>query len=1263
MDKEDMLWGNPIHPLDLNLSDFQEIHKEMLKYQKENEENEEGIRKEISWQEFQQMLDSESNYREQLLNWYMYGIKSKRYVQEAKDLILKPSNRKTERIFNIEQMKEIQLQNRSLFVVLFDEGTISILNQEYKNIDEFKITSIFEHSDIMEKAIQTLPKKFKQSNVIDYSDPNKVEFIQEDKGRKVSIQLNDIFIIEKKVDGKYVKDIEQLTYSYKDGILYDQDSYGENIREQDQERVVLFLKKLCKQVFIKFNEIEDDTFRVLECEICQAQNKKSQLIMTQSPYKRLCKGWYCMHCQQRQNLEAASMHCEEHYYDICLVCFQLGHRKKIFLDPIQSNLDIIQSQMSLIWKTFQNIPPSQLSEFCEIINSMIQNKELDKINIHYLETIKQQFNANRKIDLEIGEIAKQERLKQKYKNQIEQKRRQNLLQQIFSQTHSDQQWLDVNPRNLKFKKPPSLPQRSYSLQQDNSRNGFRNDSQYSINNKNCKSYQNAIYVSKAKVHINEIDFDPSNQLLGIALNSNEVMIYHIYFEKVIDKKNLLLISQTKNQDKTQDIYIVKVYNYSYDIKNHQKFIYDKKELFTHQLMYDVDCSKFYDALGLVCINYKGGLQIIVNKSLENDNNNQNYFDVLLQDVYHNEDKHISWCCMTYHQKQDILVFGTLDSKLVFFNPSISNNKYLFYSAQIIQQIEYYHYFQQKEKLIACKKIGKSIQIIDIHINESQNQAIFFTQDKNIYIYDILRYELLQKFPFYYGNRFNVNVSLTYFSQKQEKIYACFNGMKYWDSYDDKSVSQYSNQMTILHKWRNQTKQQQQLRNEDPFQPKQNFKELKQNNLAQHYTNQETFQDMDVVIYATTDGNLYAQNIYTGLVYDVLEKYDNFPQYINNIHFLPENSEYFIACTTDQGYILWVSFNLNSQSNKNRKKIHKLTPAFNSKSKIISSDIQDQTFSVAGENSFLSIFNLQSCSKKHEINMKKYLNLKSQQQLPSYINKAQFDDSVYIVKIQYQQSENDIDQILNNQNIPTPSKILSMQPNNRNSIKPNQQKTILKKLQTSIMNQNEMHQNIINSNKNPQILPKTTNNNPTKHILQTQTSEQITSNNLNRKFTSKKRFQEKEYIYCLMSSGHLVKINTTDCIILNHFKCQIDPDSSFINNVIDNQIYSINENGKISIYDNKQKQTQNNLGDDEGFWADHRPRAEEIVLQAESIVKGYNVDKEPRLKYETTRLYEKKSPCKTERDNVRERERQRNRQNINFFCKYVLAKKNKTIPYK
>ena len=50
-------------------------------------------------------------------------------------------------------------------------------------------------------------------------------------------------------------------------------------------------------------------------------------------------------------------------------------------------------------------------------------------------------------------------------------------------------------------------------------------------------------------------------------------------------------------------------------------------------------------------------------------------------------------------------------------------------------------------------------------------------------------------------------------------------------------------------------------------------------------------------------------------------------------------------------------------------------------------------------------------------------------------------------------------------------------------------------------------------------------------------------------------------------------------------------------------------------------------------------------------------------YQSKRSYEIKSPGQTQRDISKEVKRKEARREINFFCRYVLAKQQKSIPFK
>lgn len=83
----------------------------------------------------------------------MYDLKTKRFQQNAQKKDLKPENRKTERIFSIDILKEIKVKEKNYMVVLFDEGTISIYNDRFNIMGEFQLETAFDHQEILDKAI------------------------------------------------------------------------------------------------------------------------------------------------------------------------------------------------------------------------------------------------------------------------------------------------------------------------------------------------------------------------------------------------------------------------------------------------------------------------------------------------------------------------------------------------------------------------------------------------------------------------------------------------------------------------------------------------------------------------------------------------------------------------------------------------------------------------------------------------------------------------------------------------------------------------------------------------------------------------------------------------------------------------------------------------------------------------------------------------------------------------------------------------------
>lgn len=69
----------------------------------------------------------------------MYDLKTRRFNSNAIHKDLKPLERKTERIFSIDLITEIQVENENYLVVLFDEGTISLHTDKFNIKGEFKL--------------------------------------------------------------------------------------------------------------------------------------------------------------------------------------------------------------------------------------------------------------------------------------------------------------------------------------------------------------------------------------------------------------------------------------------------------------------------------------------------------------------------------------------------------------------------------------------------------------------------------------------------------------------------------------------------------------------------------------------------------------------------------------------------------------------------------------------------------------------------------------------------------------------------------------------------------------------------------------------------------------------------------------------------------------------------------------------------------------------------------------------------------------------
>ncbi|KAL4444479.1 hypothetical protein ABPG74_016772 [Tetrahymena malaccensis] len=200
------LYNNPSHPLDMQVSQLNEIRKDFeeaaLRAKDKNSSNE-GIpidgfsqilaRKmnldpsriqkflqksaffnQITWNEFQSMLDKESRIREELLDWFMHKEspdslhdQNEYSLVEKNEYDLKPKERTSERIFLIEYFVEMKVDKRNYFLVIFDESTIAIYNGDnFQSALEFVIpqATLKEIDKQMQEDVKDYEKQQKEQN-------------------------------------------------------------------------------------------------------------------------------------------------------------------------------------------------------------------------------------------------------------------------------------------------------------------------------------------------------------------------------------------------------------------------------------------------------------------------------------------------------------------------------------------------------------------------------------------------------------------------------------------------------------------------------------------------------------------------------------------------------------------------------------------------------------------------------------------------------------------------------------------------------------------------------------------------------------------------------------------------------------------------------------------------------------------------------------------------------------------------------------------
>lgn len=100
--------------------------------------------KKISWGEFQVILDNESSIREHILDWVMHEFPNMTFVEsETKEL--KPKSRESEKMYIIDNMLSVIIDNKSYYMVVFDDSTVTIFNSvDFSVANEFCINYVFD---------------------------------------------------------------------------------------------------------------------------------------------------------------------------------------------------------------------------------------------------------------------------------------------------------------------------------------------------------------------------------------------------------------------------------------------------------------------------------------------------------------------------------------------------------------------------------------------------------------------------------------------------------------------------------------------------------------------------------------------------------------------------------------------------------------------------------------------------------------------------------------------------------------------------------------------------------------------------------------------------------------------------------------------------------------------------------------------------------------------------------------------------------------
>lgn len=284
-----------------------------------------------------------------------------------------------------------------------------------------------------------------------------------------------------------------------------------------------------------------------------------------------------------------------------------------------------------------------------------------------------------------------------------------------------------------------------------------------------------------------------------------------------------------------------------------------------------------------------------------------------------------------------------------------------------QQIDWKLGTVSGKKFVKKPEKKASQKIIGMHVLDSLNQIVVVQKDGNVTLWDTGSYKLLQSIKANATDDlvYDKKIHSSHFCARKRQLFIQGNKLKIWQSFSQDQLTFTRNKISTMYFWRDKlvVKQKEQAIATAPDEKPGSFpgralnnnflqrnaatqnrkivfafcsknyffvfdnqKELKIFNQRNHHIKYsfyiETRSEItaflasdQILIYSNEEGNIFLKNLFSEQVYQQISSYDQHPQKIDRIRFLPESSEYYLICSTLEGKLLFIS----SQLRKNSKR--------------------------------------------------------------------------------------------------------------------------------------------------------------------------------------------------------------------------------------------------------------------------------------------------------------------------------------------------------